>query len=452
MRLLSYLAARSASDDAKVAHALREVALFRDLPGRDLAKLWRAIEAAPVDAGTVICRRGDPGDCFFVVHAGQIEVRLGLGPAGVPIRRLHAGDSFGEMALLTGRPRSADVVAVQDSELWQLRKRDFDALTRTSVAVNRGLNRALCALVEDLTLKLEARPAPERAAPEGLRFGPYRVVEQIGSGGMAVVYACVHAETETAAAVKVLPASWGSAPELQERLAREAALLQRLHHPNIVRVLETGTVDAALGGGTYLAMEWLPNALDRVLHAHYPQPLPVATALRLSLGIALGLTAAHAAGIVHRDVKPSNVLLRADGTPVLTDFGLATLCAETAAQRQLTPLNTVIGTADYMSPEQVRGDALDGRSDLYSLGIVLYQMLSGLVPFAGRTPTETLRAQVEQQVPPLPSYVPLAARRVVQRVLCKRPEDRFSAAMEMARAIEAALAETGGAPARPAAS
>ncbi|MGH2369057.1 MAG: serine/threonine-protein kinase, partial [Chloroflexota bacterium] len=199
--------------------------------------------------------------------------------------------------------------------------------------------------------------------------------------------------------------------------------------------LEVGEVEARSGGGCYLTMEHHPHALDRVLRAQYPDPLPAATALGLAQGVAEGLAAVHTAGLVHRDVKPSNILLRADGSPVLIDFGLVTVLAEVAQGRRLTAADVLVGSADYMSPEQVAGQSLDGRSDVYSLGIVLYEMLAGHVPYAGLDPLETLRAHGDVPPPPLPERVPVAARAIVGQALQKRPDDRFPSAQAMARAL-----------------
>ena len=311
----------------------------------------------------------------------------------------------------------------------------------------RAINRDLCARVEGLTLELAAlreRFGGPGAGVAGLRFGPYRVLEQIGAGGHAVVYSAVHAADETAAAVKVLPAAWGEAPELRRRLAREAALLRGLRHPNVVRVLEVGEVDPRAGGGCYIAMEWLPHALDRALRAQYPDPLPCATALGLTRAVAEGLAAVHAAGIVHRDVKPSNILLKADGAPVLTDFGLAQARAGAAGAGRLTAADVVVGTADYIAPEQAAGLEVDGRGDLYSLGVVLYELLAGHVPFAGRPPLEALRAHLEEPPPPLPPGVPPAVRAIVATALEKLPDDRFPSAAAMADALAAARATPAG--------
>ena len=163
-------------------------------------------------------------------------------------------------------------------------------------------------------------------------------------------------------------------------------------------------------------------------------------ALRLARQVAEGLHAAHAAGFVHRDVKPSNIMLRADGTPVLTDFGLVGMASEGVAGERLTATNVFMGTADYMAPEVVQGAQAEARSDVYALGVVLYEMLAGYPPFAGRAPLDALRAHVEEEPPPLPADVPPAARSVVDRALQKEPGARYASALQMAHALAAACA------------
>lgn len=269
-------------------------------------------------------------------------------------------------------------------------------------------------------------------------FGPYRVIAQLGAGGMAVVYSAVQ-DDGTVIALKVLPSSWGEAPELRARLEHEAAILRRIQHPGVIRLLDVGAVAERLGGGTYIAMEWLPDALDRVLHSQFPEPLDVASALRIARDVAVALGAVHAAHLIHRDVKPSNILLRANGQPVVTDFGLAAAITDSGRERRLTPADVLVGTADYLAPEAIAGQPVDGRSDLYALGVILYEMLAGFVPFAGRDPIQTLRAHCEEAVPPLPSSVPPVARAIVERALQKQPEDRCASADEMAEALGEAL-------------
>jgi CRP-like cAMP-binding protein len=442
VRLAALLGRGGRAREAQLAHALRAVPVFAELPRADLLAVWRRLHELRLPAGAVVFERGDPGDRFYVLQSGTVELCLGLGPEAVPIRRLGPGDALGEMALVTGDPRSADAVVQEDAVFWVLDGDAFAALTARSVPLLRALTRDLCRRLRLATLQIEdldEQLGGTGAAVAGMRVGPYRVVQQLGSGGMAVVFSAVHAATERTVALKVLPAAWGEAPELRARLEREAAALQRLDHPNVVRVLDVGRVAARAGGGCYLAMEWLPQALDRVLRAQFPEPLPPAAALGLAAGVADGLAAVHALGLVHRDVKPSNILLRADGTPVLTDFGLALARDAAAGTQRLTAPNVVLGTADYLAPEQIRGDDPDGRADLYALGVVLYELLAGHVPFAGTEPPQTLEAHLREEPPPLPQEVPPGARGVVARALRKAPADRFPTAAEMAAACRAAL-------------
>jgi serine/threonine protein kinase len=302
-------------------------------------------------------------------------------------------------------------------------------------AMNRSLAERL-AMATDVIEQTEL--IGPRSGPAGLQFGPYRVLAQIGSGGMAVVYSAARESDGLTVALKVLPVSWGEAPELRARLERESAILRQLEHPGVIRMLDVGSVSDRMGGGTYVVMEWLPDGLDRVLRAQYPQPLDVARALTISLGVADALAAVHAAGLMHRDVKPSNILLRSDGQPVLTDFGVAAAIVDVMTEYRLTPPNVLVGTADYLAPEAIGGGAIDGRVDLYALGVVLYEMLTGFVPFAGRAPVDTLRAQREEPVPPLPKTVPAVVRAVVERALAKNPDERFASASEMGAALRSA--------------
>lgn len=431
-------ARRRRTEQARLAHALRSVPLFQSVPSNDLVAIWDRLSAVATPAGSVLCRQGDPGDRFYMVQSGGIEVRLGLGPSGVAVRRAGPGDFVGEMALLSGAPRNADLVVVEDSVLWVLERTDFAALMAQSRPLLEALNRALCDRVGQMMALLEDRRVGGSGGG-GPRFGPYRVLEQIGGGGMAAVYSARHEGSDALVALKVLPAGWGAATDFRDRLEREAAALRAIDHPNVIRVLDVGMVDAALGGGCYLALEWIPQALDRLLRAQYPEPLPPLTALRIAHGVAQGLAAVHAHGLLHRDVKSSNVLLRADGAAVLIDFGLV-LTAEGQAQQRLTALNVIVGTADYLAPEQIAGLPLDGRADLYALGVTLYELLAGHVPFAGCAPLEMLRAHVELPPPPLPPDLPAAARAVVERALQKRAADRYPSAEAMAAAIREAIA------------
>jgi CRP-like cAMP-binding protein len=424
--------------EARRAHALRHVEFLRDAPAADLVALWKELRETRVAAGTAVCRRGEVGDGMYIVQLGSVEVRLGLGPGSMALYRLGPGDCFGEMALLTGQPRSADVVALEDSTLWMLPTTAFEQVLDQSPAFLRALNRAVANRLAMSTAVIEqTRMAAFEPGPAGLRFGQYCVVAQLGAGGMAVVYSAVRDHDGLAVALKVIPASWGAATDLHTRLRHEARILEQIQHPGVVRLLEVGAVSDRLGGGTFVVMEWLPNALDRLLRAKQPRPLHVSNALRIASGVADALATVHAAGLVHRDVKPSNILLRSDDQPVLSDFGLAAALRDEMSNQRLTPPDTLVGTADYLAPEAIAGNTVDGRADMYSLGIVLYEMLAGYVPFAGRDTFQMLRAHLEEAVPPLPEGIPDDVRAIVARTLEKDPGHRFATAAQLAEALHA---------------
>jgi serine/threonine protein kinase len=268
----------------------------------------------------------------------------------------------------------------------------------------------------------------------GFRIGPYYVVDLIAMGGQSVVYAARHASTGEEVALKVLPIAWSGVPGLRDRLRWEAGALARVDHPNVVRLVDVGTLGANAGGGMYVAMERLASSLDRELRAR--GTLPTERAVAVVQGVLAGLAALHAAGLLHRDVKPANVLLRTGGAAVLADLGLS-VEAE-AARAALTPWNAVVGTAEYLAPERVAGGAADVRSDLYAVGVMLYELLAGRAPFVGPRASAVMRAQRIAPPPRLAAPVPPPLAAVVDRALCKRPDDRYQSAPEMADALAAA--------------
>ncbi len=215
------------------------------------------------------------------------------------------------------------------------------------------------------------------------RVGPYRIDRKIGAGGMGNVYYGVHEETGQEAAIKVLPASMAREDGFVQRFTREIDALRQLSNRHIVQLFQDGT---AADGTFYYAMEYVdgPTLTTEITDR---KRLPWKEVIELSLQIAAALKAAHDAGIVHRDLKPSNLMLTREHTIKLTDFGVASLFAST----RLTRTGGVVGTAEYMSPEQARGQRASRRSDLYSLGAVMYAMLTGRPPFTGTTANDILQ-------------------------------------------------------------
>jgi len=254
---------------------------------------------------------------------------------------------------------------------------------------------------------------------------------------MGIVYRAVDTRLGRPVAVKVLPPEATADPDRRRRFLQEARAASTLNHPNIVTIYE---IDED-GGTTFIAMELIDGTpLDHILAKG---PLPVASALEYSAQIVAALEAAHAHGIIHRDIKPSNVVITADGRAKVLDFGLAKLIEATpqAATRtsDSTRLGTILGTAAYMSPEQAQGRPLDGRSDLFSAGAVLYEMLAGRRPFAADSELGSITALMTQDPPPLRN-VPAVVDGIVRRALAKDPAARYPTAAAMRADLTAALA------------
>lgn len=283
---------------------------------------------------------------------------------------------------------------------------------------------------------------------EGHTLGRYRVLSLLGAGGMGEVYRARDTELERDVALKVLPEAAAGDPDRLERFAREARAVARLSHPNILEIYDVGHS----GGVHYAVTELLEG---RTLRGHLERGrLPVRKAVVVADAVARGLGAAHAQGVVHRDVKPENVLLTTDGRVKVLDFGIASLHApeladddtDTPESTTVTAAGALIGTVGYMSPEQVRGEAADARSDVFSLGCVLYEMLTGERAFRRATPAESLVAVLhDEPTPPsaLTTELPSGIDRVVMRCLEKEPGERFQSAADVAFALRAAEGSRG---------
>jgi len=260
--------------------------------------------------------------------------------------------------------------------------------------------------------------------------GRYDVGPLVGSGGMAEVYAGHDRLLGRPVAIKVLRSQYASDPSFLERFRREAQAAAAFSHPNIVAVYDTGME----GGTPFMVMEYVQGrTLKDVLAAE--GIMPPFRAGEIGAQVAAALAAAHLRGLVHRDVKPANIMLTADGTAKVTDFGIARI--ETASP--LTQPAAVVGTAQYIAPEQAEGRIVDGRSDIYSLGCVLYELLTGQVPFTGATPVAIAYRHVQDPVVPprlLNPNIPPELEAVVLKAMAKAPGDRYQTAAQLAADLE----------------
>ncbi|MGA7730619.1 MAG: protein kinase [Chloroflexia bacterium] len=262
----------------------------------------------------------------------------------------------------------------------------------------------------------------------GRRLGKYQIESLIGRGGMAAVYRAHDTALNRSVAIKVLEPALAIDPKAVERFRREAVTSANLEHPAIVRVYD---VEQA-GSLHYITMRYVQGTTLRdILRDNGALPLDVA--LRIVEPIASALHYAHTHGVIHRDVKPGNILVEPDGTVLLTDFGIAR--AADNAQSSLTAVGHVMGTADYLAPEQISGRPAEPRSDVYSLGVVLYEMLTGKPPFSGETTASVLYRQVHEKPPPLRASnprLPSDLQPIMDRALAKNPAVRYADPIDLA--------------------
>jgi TolB-like protein len=279
----------------------------------------------------------------------------------------------------------------------------------------------------------------------GTRVGPYEILSPLGAGGMGEVYRARDARLGRDVAVKVLPEELARDPDRLRRFEQEARAAGALNHPNVLVVYDTGTH----AGASYLVLELLEGETLRERLRDGPLPLP--KAVDHGVQIARGLAAAHDRGIVHRDLKPENLFVTRDGQVKILDFGLAKLAPPAAgglaseAPTRTSP-GIVLGTAGYMAPEQVRGEEVGPAADVFALGAVLYEMLSGRRAFQRDTGVQTLNAILVEEPPPLAARtrdLPPALERIVRHCLEKRPEDRFQSTRDLAFDLSAALEADG---------
>lgn len=349
--------------------------------------------------------------------------------------------------------------SLMDSEQWKQVEALYNAALEIDAGERQSFLAAACAGDEDLRREVLSllssadrtdsfMEAPlmsmglmlmsaENESLKGQAVGPYQLLELLGRGGMGEVYLAHDPRLKRRVALKLLPASLVGDGARVRRFEQEAQATSAISHPNVAHIYEIGEAQ----GRHYIAMEYVQGrTLRQTLQRG---PLEVGEALDIGIQIAIALVAAHEAGVLHRDIKPENVMLRVDGYVKVLDFGLAKLLedrlyAGTPEARPLPSLHTepelMMGTSDYMSPEQVRRQPTDERTDLWSLGVVLYEMLAGRRPFPGRESREVIVSILECEPEPIGCVrdgLPSALQEIVAKALRKRREERFQSAQEM---------------------
>ncbi len=286
------------------------------------------------------------------------------------------------------------------------------------------------AFLKTLTLHV-GRPAPGPPPSTGAGWKHYRILELIGEGGMATVHKGRDERLERTVAIKRMRPGVGSDPALTARLMNEAKTLSALDHPNICAIYDIGTDEE---GRLFLVMPYYQGRTVKEMIAQ--APLSTADAITIAVQVCQGLAKAHAAGIVHRDIKPANVIVTEDGIARILDFGIAKLAGRPGG----TQAGMILGTVRYMSPEQISGEIADARTDLWAMGVVLFEMIAGRAPFSGDSTIALMNAIVHSEPAPLWSSgrdIPRTLEAVITRVLRKNPLDRYQSAQEMIDALKA---------------
>jgi eukaryotic-like serine/threonine-protein kinase len=296
-------------------------------------------------------------------------------------------------------------------------------IERLFVETQQSLGRM--AALEGLSLSRQLTGFIEPLPDLGSR---YRVIEEIGRGGMGTVYKAQDLKLNETVALKLLPSHIALDHKAVERFCHEASASRKITHPNVIRIHDIGEEKSRV----YISMEYFPaESLKQLLRRE--GPLPVGRALEIGRQIVDGLSAAHAQGVIHRDMKPHNVLVGKNDLCKLIDFGLA----RSNLMYGLTATGTIMGTPEYMSPEQVRGEQVGEAGDLYSFGVLVYEMLAGRVPFTGESPIAVGYKHLNDEPPPLEERagpLPPALIELVRRLMRKHPAERFESAKDVASA------------------
>ncbi len=263
----------------------------------------------------------------------------------------------------------------------------------------------------------------------GKEIGPYRIHRLIGKGGMGVVYQGVHTKLDQRVAIKVMTSEYAREEGMRERFVQEAKLQAQLSHPNVVNIFNYLEDESDI----FLVMEFVPGrTLEQMLQAGGAISLP--ETLHIMDGVLSALEFMHGRGIVHRDIKPANIIITESGQVKVTDFGIA----KAVGEKGMTRTGTALGTVWYMSPERIRGEPIGHASDIYALGITLYQMVTGQVPFPSDSEYEVMRAHIEEPPPPptgINADIPQALSDIILKALAKKPQDRFPSAEVFRKAI-----------------
>lgn len=400
--------------------------LVRVAPDAAKCCLLNCMSRRCLSAGERLISQGEEGDSLYVVQDGSCIASVEKDGVHYPVNRLKPGDVVGEMALLTGERRSAHVDAETDMTVWCLTRANFDSL-----CVEYPRLRAF------LTELATHRFSTERVTAERT-IGKYVIQERLGFGGWSIVYKGIHAGLNMPVVIKMLKHTMAMHPEFMEKFKKEAQTIASLNHPNIVRIYDIEERYRT----TFIVMEHLEGMpLDHVLQTMPRLPLP--RVLDILVQICSGLAHAHEKGIIHQDIKSANIFIQPDDRARIVDFGLS--------HPPGTLDFTLPETVCCMAPEQIEGKGMDERSDIYSLGIIAYEMVTGRLPYLEEDPAKLMDLHVHEDVPDprvLVPDLPDEVHRFIKRATERDPAARYKSVGEVLHELQP-LAErmgVGGAP------
>jgi serine/threonine protein kinase len=380
----------------------RTVPFLRAIRREAVCPLLNHITYRQVHAGAQFITQGQKGNTCYIVQSGSCRVLVEKQGRMHRVGRIRKRDFVGEIALLTDEPRSAHVIAESDMELWQISKEMLDALIERDPEVASFLTEIISERISSRQLTAERS------------IGKYLITDIIGRGGYAIVYLGQHVDLNRPVAIKMLKHDMALNPEFSDNFRKEARTIANFNHENIVKVYDIEARYRTL----FIVMEYLEgrtlkDTLDEV------GSLPFTAAVEIIFNIANGLQYAHEKGIVHQDIKPANVFLTQGGPVKILDFGL---CAPCGSEQFFS------GTPFYMSPEQVECLPIDARSDIYSLGLTAYEMVTGRKAFQNQDPLQVANLHVEQDIPDpaeIVADIPPLLRDFIRKACARNPASRF---------------------------
>ena len=392
----------------EIADFLLTVNGFRSIEQEELMHIAAGMDVQTFKAGATVIRKGDAGDHMHVIYDGRVRVLL-TDSSGNSKMVVHLGnkDLVGEMALLTGDTRNADVVAEEPTTTLVIHRKTLQPLLREYPQLARFLT-------EILGKRLEQGAGMEWV-------GKYRLLQKVGEGATSKVYQALHPALNRLVAIKMLSHTLVYDTSFRDRFLQEARTIAGLVHPNIVQIFDTEAAYATY----FIVMELVPgNDLSKLLKAK--RILGPNEAMDILRQMAEALSHAHKQGVVHRDVKPANCCVDQSGAVKLMDFGIARRIQKNPSQKRA---KVVEGTPRYLAPEAAVGKPVDGRADIYSLGIMAFEMVTGRVPFYSETIRELLQMHVRKPPPDIGrirSGLPDGLVEFIKGSLIKRPDERLT--------------------------